>query len=150
MTAMDATSISQYIAGAYEDVQVATSDGNSFFFDGPFSGGERKFPFATLVTNDMYDQFSDLSRPSVYRLNLGVSKETFGELFGSDTAVDDLTATFDFKALNVIMPHPVYGRMKWICILSPDEETFQNCIRPLIAEAYELSSQRYKKSSTAE
>jgi hypothetical protein len=45
----------------------------SFFFYGP----EHKFPFATLVTNDAYDQASNLSRPSVFRLNIGISKQTY-------------------------------------------------------------------------
>ena len=35
------------------------------------------------MTNDINDQFSNLDRSSVYRLNIGVSKATFQALFGS-------------------------------------------------------------------
>jgi hypothetical protein len=36
-----------------------------------------------LVTSDLYDQFSNLNRPSVFRLNIGIGKQTFRSLFGS-------------------------------------------------------------------
>ena len=79
---LDEAAIVQYITDTFDDVHVATSEGNSFFFFGPFDN-ENKFPFATLVTNDNYDQTSDLHRPSVFRLNIGIGKPTFLSLFGS-------------------------------------------------------------------
>jgi hypothetical protein len=50
-----------------------------FFFHVPGDGlpKDHRFPFATLVTSDEYDRFSDLNRPGVFRLNVGVSKRTF-------------------------------------------------------------------------
>lgn len=45
------------------------------------------------------------------------------------------------------MPHPVYGKMYWVCvcILSPSEDTFQDVVQPLLAEAYELDVSKYAK-----
>ena len=42
----------------------------------------RGFPSATLVTNDSYDRASNLSRPSILRLNIGVGKDTYRTVFG--------------------------------------------------------------------
>ena len=68
---MDETSITQYILGTFAKVDMATSQGYTFFFYGP----DRKLPFATLATQDNdYDRASHLNRTSVFRLNIGVSR----------------------------------------------------------------------------
>ena len=68
------------------------------------------------------DKSSNLNRQNVFRLNLGISKESFLALFGEKPkrpkagCVIDLP--FDFSKLDEIMPHPVYGWMNWIFIWS--------------------------------
>lgn len=66
------------------------ADDDTFFFH----NSDNKFPFATLVTKDSeFDNASNLDRPGVFRLNIGVGKETFHALFGeTDTAAIDYTA----------------------------------------------------------
>ena len=51
---------------------------------------------------------------------------------------------FDFAAIDVIMPHPVYAWMSWICVLNPSENTFDR-LKPLIDEAYTLAKKKYLK-----
>jgi hypothetical protein len=133
--------VSQYITTTFPDAQVVSAEANSFFF----CGRDRKLPFATLVTTDAYDQFSDLDRPSVFRLNVGVSKETFECLLGRDAMEID----HDFTSLDRILPHPVYGQMHWLCVLNPTEATFQQ-LRELLAEAYDLAAKRNAKSHATE
>ena len=135
---MEQETIAQYIAETLDGVDVVTSDGNAFFFFNPpgTSPPDHNFPFATIVANDRYDQASDLDRPGVYRLNVGVSRQTFRTLF-SEAAGDE----HDFTALDTIMPHPVYGQMFWVCVLSPDQETF-DAVKPLLAEAHGRSADR--------
>jgi len=110
----------QYITGTFEGVDVATDAGNSFFFDNPDSSvpPDHRFPFVTLVTSDLYDQFSNLNRPSVFRLNIGIGKQTFRALFGEparssgrDSAEigGEDASDYDFTTLDQVMPHPVYG-----------------------------------------
>jgi hypothetical protein len=70
---MDEDAMTHYITDTFEGIQPVTADSNTFFFYGP----DRMFPFATLVTNDAYDHASNLSRPSVFRLNIGISKQTY-------------------------------------------------------------------------
>jgi len=102
-------------------------------------------PFATIVTKDYgdFDCASNLNRPSVFRLNVGVSKETYRSLFGAQTspsgADGDVDGGYDFTALDQLLPHPVYGRMYWVCVLNPSAEIFQTVVRPLLAEAYDLA-----------
>jgi hypothetical protein len=150
---LDQDSIAKYIADTFNGVDFVVADANAFFFYDP--GGslppDRRFPFATLVTNDLYDQFSDLDRPSVFRLNLGVGKETYRSLFGSppsssDTGDDGAAGSgHDYRAFDRIMSHPVYARMHWVCVLNPSVATF-NAVRPLLAEAYDLAARRHARS----
>ena len=153
---MDQDSIIQYITGTFDGIDVVVASGDAFFFYNP--GGERSFdhklPFATLVTDDTYDDFSDLNRPSVFRLNIGVSKDTHHSLFGprplrpdADGVVD---AGHDFTALDQLLPHPVYAPQFWVCVLNPSSATFQVAVRPLLAEAYDQSVRRHARVRTVE
>jgi hypothetical protein len=144
---LDESSITQYIVDTFGGVDVVTADGNSFYFYDPGRDipPDRRFPFATLVTNDLYDTASDLSRPAVFRLNVGVGKASYQALFGAEAPRPGTPGVVetghDFTALDQIIPHPVYGQMYWICVLSPSAATFE-AVRPLLAEAYDLAAGR--------
>jgi hypothetical protein len=142
----------QYITATFENVQVVQSQGTSFFFYGPMDDGN-KFPFATLVTNDFNDQASNLERPGVFRLNVGVSKATFLSLFGQPVgrpnAAGVIESGYDYTALDQIMPHPVYGNMYWVCVLNPGPETFER-VKPWLAEAYATAVRGQTRRETDE
>lgn len=124
---MDETAVIAHITGGFEDVHTVEKDGATFFFYGP----DRMFPFATLVTrDDDFDHASNLNREGVFRLNLGVERETFSKLFGKGDGV------YDYTALNELFPHPHYGKAMWVSILNPEETAFREKVIPLIAEAY--------------
>ncbi len=133
---MNESEIADYIMKTFPDVEMTTAYGYSMFF----YRSDRKLSFATIISSDYdYDNISNLSRLGVFRLNIGVSKQTFQSLFGKDDVhVED----YDFTALDVIMPHPEYAQYHFICVLSPGEQTFEK-IRPLLAEAYEIAARRY-------
>ena len=44
------------------------------------------------------------------------------------------------------MPHPVYGRNHWVCVLNPGEATFET-LKPLLQEAYDRAVERYARSA---
>ncbi len=155
---MNEAEISRYITETLEGVDVVADSGNSFFFYNPDSNvpPDHRFPFVTLVTSDIYDQFSNLNRPSVFRLNIGLGKQTFRSLFGgpslpsgrdSGAESGDTSSGYDFTALDQLMPHPVYGRMYWVCVLNPSDQTFETQVRPLLAQAYELAVSKYKRQA---
>jgi hypothetical protein len=148
---MDQASITQYIADTFDGVDIVVGSGDTFFIYDPERNfpPNRRLPFATIVTkDDEYDRSSNLDRPAVFRLNIGVSKETYRSLFGSYTPPSDASSVadgdYDFAALDRLLPHPVYGRMFWICVLNPSAATFET-LRPLLAEAYALSIRRRTK-----
>lgn len=135
---MDADAISHFIT-TFPDVETAAlPSGDTFFFTDP----KHYFPFATLIFGDDHDQASNLSRPGVFRLNVGVGKETFRSLF------PDPNAAHDFAALDRVMPHPVYAAQYFVCVLNPSDATFERHVRPLLEEAYALSVERYGKRSS--
>jgi hypothetical protein len=142
---MNEASITQYITGTFAGVETAASGGCTFFF----YGTERKLPFATLATEDNdYDRSSNLSRPDVFRLNVGVSKDTYRSLFGPPPSPGGATgvvdAGHDFTTSDEIMPHPVYAPQSWVCVLNPSAVTFQ-IVQRLLAEAYDIAVAMHAK-----
>jgi hypothetical protein len=106
--------------------------------------------FATLKTSDDdYDRASNLDRPGVFRLNIGVSKATFLERFGQKPEKigvgDGSDIGGDFTALDTLLPHPVYASMGWVCILNPSEGTFLTVVQPLLTEAYDLAVTKFAR-----
>jgi len=112
--------------------------GDTFFIYDPNREfeGPRRFPFATIVIKDYgdFDNASQLDRPGVFRLNIGVSKNTYQRLFPDE-------AEHDFTALDRLMPHPVYGRNHFVCVLNPSDSTFER-LKPLLAEAHAIAKRR--------
>ncbi len=138
---MDEITIAKYITDTFEGVETADNFGYKFFFYGP----DRMLPFATIATADYpYDHVSNLDRPGVFRLNIGVSKQTFQSLFGASKV--DISA-YDFTALDKIMPHPEYAAQYFVCVLSPSEATLKK-VQAMLAEAYDLAVRRHSKRQT--
>jgi hypothetical protein len=133
---MNASAIADYIMKTFPEAETT----NAYGYDMFFYRSDRKLSFATVISSDYdYDHISNLNRPGVFRLNIGVSKQTFQSLFGTDEInVKD----YDFISLDVIMPHPEYAQYHFICVLSPSDETLEK-IRSLLAEAYNIAARRY-------
>ena len=148
---MDQDAIRHYVATTFPgvDVEIGSEEGGApevawgdtfFIYDPDHSlEGARRFPFATIVTRDYgdFDNASNLDRPGVFRLNIGVSRQTYDSLF-------DAGAGHDFTALDRLMPHPVYGRNHWVSVLNPGEATFER-LRPLLREAYDRAVERHTR-----
>ena len=127
--------IADYITNTFSNVETTTNSGYAFFF----YGSERKLPFATIASSDNeHDKVSDLNRLGVFRLNIGVSKQTFEKLFGQ-AKVD--TSRYDYAALDQLMPHPDYFAWHFICVLNPSETTMER-VKTFLAEAYDLARSR--------
>ncbi|MGL4461171.1 MAG: DUF6194 family protein [Planctomycetia bacterium] len=121
----------EYILRTCPGATVLDAVDGRYFFNDP----ERMHPFATIVAGDEHDQASDLSRPGVFRLNIGVGKDVFQSLFGSEPA------QYDFTVLDHLLPHPVYGNTYWVCVLNPGPATAET-VRSLLAEAYAADRRR--------
>jgi hypothetical protein len=120
-------------------VRTLTANGDTFWIydtagDLP---PQRQQPFATLVTSDAYDSASNLDRPGVERLNLGLPKADYLDLFPT------IPADLDYTALDTVMPHPVYASQYWICVVSPSEATLKG-LEPLAELAYRFAVRKYE------
>ncbi len=120
------TSITALITERYPGVVVASAM-NAFFF----SLNEKNWPnFATIVTTDEHDTASNLSRPGLFRLNIGVGRATFERLVGD-------VADPDFTAVDRLLPHPVYAAQRWVSVVNPTTVTLETIVVPLLDEAHE-------------
>jgi hypothetical protein len=154
---MDQEAIIQYVEHTFSGVEVlrpidGPGAGDTFFIYDPQRSLEpqRQFPFATIVTKDYgdFDNASQLNRPHVFRLNVGVSRDTFRALFGapSSAASEMCTDSYDFAALDRLLPHPVYAPQSWVCVLNPGPVSFE-AVKPLLAEAYSRAAARYDRQA---
>lgn len=136
---MDEQAFARYIIDTFPDVETTENFGYTFFF----YRDDHMLPFVTIIGADNeYDRISNLDRPGVFRVNIGVSKQTFQRLFGEGTPrLED----YDFTALDTLMPHPEYAAQSFLCVLSPSDATFEQQLRPLLAEAYERAVARYNR-----
>ncbi|HEU5327230.1 MAG TPA: DUF6194 family protein [Thermomicrobiales bacterium] len=149
---VDQDAIIQYITETFTGVEVqrptdGPGAGDTFFFYDPQRNIDptRRLPFATIVTKDYgdFDNTSNLNRPDVFRLNIGVSRATFQSLFGHPaSAASTQSGGYDFAALDRLLPHPVYAPQAFVCVLNPSAATFDQ-IKPLLAEAYSLVAARH-------
>jgi hypothetical protein len=152
---MEEQAIIQYITETFAGVDILTGTdgiaaGDTFLYYDPERklDPKRRFPFATIVTKDYgdYDRASNLNRPGVFRLNIGLSHDTYRARFGPQPSRLDNTTPVntghDFTVLDQLIPHPVYAPQSWVSVLNPSAETFA-AIVPLLAEAHGLAVKRY-------
>jgi hypothetical protein len=129
-TGPDLEAVINHVREAYPQADVVTIDGAVFFSLDP----EKHFPnFVTIVWIDDFDgdKVSDLTnRQGVFRVNIGVSRQSFERVAGSD-------ANPDYAAFDRLLPHPVYARQHWVSILNPGDATWRDVVLPLIAEAHD-------------
>lgn len=150
---MDEAAVTQYIT-TFPGVDLVVASEDTYFFYNPSDDQlppDHRFPFVTLVTGDRHDQVSDLNRPGVFRLNIGVSRETFRSLFAAPASEADDRRTetdYDFAALDQLLPHPVYAPQYWLCVLNPGPSTLDT-VKTLLTEAYETAVQRRAKVRAA-
>jgi len=138
-TGPDPEAITRTILETWPETDLVEALGATFFSLDP----DKHWPnFATIVTTDEHDEGapSQLSRPGTFRLNIGVDRATFERLVPS-------TATPDYAAFDLVLPHPVYARQLWISILNPSDATFRDIVMPLLTEAHDrLAAARARHS----
>lgn len=138
-----------YAQNTYPGVVARTNWGERALFYDP----DGRLPLGVYVLSfkeqdGPHDKVSKLNREGVYRLNLGVTRETYTDLFGPIPARPRagmiIDSGHDFSTLDTIMPHPVYGWMAWICVLCPSRATFER-LKPLIRQGVALAEEKYSK-----
>ncbi|TCK20164.1 DUF6194 family protein [Pseudonocardia endophytica] len=136
--------IREYLTAHFPGTRLLEANGDAFAVHDP--GGdlppERRLPWATVVTADMYtpdgdpwDVGSQLDRPGIFRLNIGLPRAAYREL---DPPEGDLTA------VDVLLPHPTYASIGWVCVLNPDR-TWPDVVG-LLDEAYGFAARKYENA----
>lgn len=131
---MSLQAITQF-TGGLPGISSLEHSGYTFYF----YGVEQVLPFVTYAASDNeYDNMSRLDRDGVYRVNIGVSKNTFDSLF------PEPDQAWDYTALNRFMPHPHYAAQHFICVLNPEGPMLEQTLR-LIEEAYGVARDRFER-----
>jgi hypothetical protein len=146
----DATAILAAVERELPGLVTTTGQGDSFVFYDPdrVTVPEQRFPFLTVVTGDRYDAASNLDRDErTYRVNLGVDRPTYEELLGPAPrqAVGSeviAAAGVDYTADDVVLPHPFYAPMHWVCIVNPGEQT-RSQLAHMLGTAHDLAKRQY-------
>jgi hypothetical protein len=134
---MDQAEVEKFVAGL-ENVQREEDFGYLFYF----VGDDHRLPFVTIANSDFdYDNGSNLNREGVFRVNIGIGKDTFQNLIGESGA-----EPVDYTVLNVFLPHPDYSRQHFVCILNPNGDNTE-VTRKLIEEAHSIAAARLKASA---
>ncbi|MFC8428656.1 DUF6194 family protein [Streptomyces sp. NPDC057253] len=108
--------------------------GDAFIYYAPDGRMPRNTqPYGTIVTKDHPgDTASDLDPPGRWRVNVQVGRRAIPDLLGPAR---------DLAAADVLLPHPVYGDLGWICVVNPGERTTGTVVR-LLRDAHEAARAR--------
>ena len=149
MSALTPEDIASYITNTYSGLKPKHKWGETSFFYNPDGSRPHGVYFATIKEKDgENDKASYLDREGIYRLNFGITETSFLNLFAVKPSRPPkggiIDGDYDFSALNMLIPHPVYGWMKWVCVLNPDQKTFDS-LKPLMDESYQAAIQKFQK-----
>jgi hypothetical protein len=138
---MDPETLRRHIVDAFPGTHVMEAHGDLFFLHDPHRDlpPERQQPWATIVTSDHHgDVASQLDRPGVFRLSIGLPRAEFVELFPAG-------GEHDPAALDIVVPHPVYGALHWVQVLAPD--TTWPAARELLTRAQAFPVRKYTNAA---
>lgn len=115
--------------------------GDVFFYYAPDNVIPKSQPFATIVTKDYPDDVtSRLTRPDVFRLNIGAGAAEFLKWTGHEPR-DPAAADVDPDTADVVFPHPIYGSLGWLSVVNQGPNT-ATAIQDLLRAAHHLARTR--------
>jgi len=118
--------------------------GDLFFYYAPDGVVPKSQPFATIVTKDYPDdRTSRLDRPDAFRLNISAGAAEFLNWTGHEPQ-EPATPDIDAGTADVVIRHPVYGSLGWLCVVNPGSGTAAP-VRDLLRTAHHLARARYQR-----
>lgn len=106
--------------------------GDHFFYYAPDGQVPRnRQPYATIVTKDYPDDAGSRLGAGRWRLNIHVGTRGFAQLLGAEPA--ELPTGADLAAEDVLLPHPLYGALGWVCVVNPGDATLARALDALRA-----------------
>ena len=109
--------------------------------------------FAAIKDHDgPNDRRSHLDRPGVFRFAFQLTRADYIAHFErvpprppKGSAVE---VPFDVSRRDVLTPHPVYAWMRWVQILCPTAESFEE-LRPMLDRSLAAVKERWRKRATS-
>jgi Family of unknown function (DUF6194) len=149
MKAMTPNEIVEDICARLEGVVPKASWGETSLFYNPGRLLPNGVYFCTIKQQDgPNDKSSNLDRPDVYRVAIGLAPASYVKQFGArpirPLRGEIVETGDDFTTLDVLMPHPIYAWMGWAQVLSPTAETYESVV-PLIEEAHQVAVVKFDK-----
>ena len=144
----------RYIVDGYPGVNPLAAAGDTYFLYDPDRDlpPNRQLPFATLVTGDRHDRVSDLDREGVYRLNIGVRKQTYRDLFGTPPTERDADGVLRHRrtttrcSTRCCRTRCTRGSTGCACCRRPRRRS-TTAVRPLLDEAYRLAVRKHENQA---
>lgn len=147
----DASSFVRGVVQALPGIVSSGGSGDTFLFYDPdgITDPASRFPFATVVTGDRYDRASRLDRDArTYRVNLGVPRRAYEELFGpaprQAAGREVIDTGVDYSATDTLLPHPFYAPMHWVAVVNPAART-RVALAALAEQAHDLAKTQYDR-----
>jgi Family of unknown function (DUF6194) len=146
---MNAKQLENWILDNYQGVIVTDAYRERSFFYNPDGSLPKGIYFATLKESDgQNDKASNLDREGVYRFSIGVGKKQYQQLFGDipkrPAKGEIVNLDFDFTITGVLMPHPIYAWLGWVCINNPDNQNL-DLLKHLLDISYENVLTKFTK-----
>ncbi|NSC19938.1 hypothetical protein FM076_01415 [Streptomyces albus subsp. chlorinus] len=118
--------------------------GDAFFYYAPDGKVPTNVqPYGTIVTKNYPDDTAgDLDSPDRWRVNIHVGRATLQKLTGEEPR--GLGRPRDCRAVDTVMPHPVYGALGWVCVVNPGERTTGTVLR-LLRDVHEAAGRRFAR-----
>lgn len=145
----DATVLLKAIEREIPGIVTTSGQADSFVFYDPdrVTEAEKRFPFLTVVTGDRYDAASSLDRDDrTYRVNIGLDQQTYEGLLGpaprQAVGYEVIDTGVDYSDVDVVLPHPFYAPLHWVCIVNPAERT-RSELAHLLERAYAVAKRQY-------
>jgi hypothetical protein len=149
----DVTSLLRAIEQQLPGIVTTEGSGDWYLFFDPdgTTVPDQRFPFCTLMTGDRYDGASHLDRDSAtYRVNLGLDRRGYEDLFGpaprQAAGYEVIDTGFDYTATDVLMPHPFYAPLHWVCVVNPGPRT-GTALGDLLQRAYGIAERAHENRS---
>jgi hypothetical protein len=126
-----AQEVIQVLRDEFPDAVVLVIEDAAFF-----SMDDSHWPnFATVVWSDRHDVDAParLDREGVFRLNFPLAPQEFKRLVGDMADADDI----DYSMSDTLLPHPTYGKQRWVGIVNPSHTTLTEVALPFIRAAHD-------------
>jgi hypothetical protein len=146
---MNAKQLEHWILYNYQGVIVADAYRERSFFYNPDDSLPKGIYFATIKESDgPNDKASSLDRDGIYRLSIGVGKKQYQFLFGEmpkrPAKGNIVELDFDFTITGLVLPHPIYAWLGWVCINNPDSENL-DLVKHLLDISYRNALDKFAK-----